>query len=214
MPPVTDLILASASRYRAELLERGGFRVEVDPPEVDERQLDHLLDDEGPEALALALAHRKADVVVGRHRAGIVVAGDQVGVLDARDGLSLLTKQPTPEGAAAQLLALSGTTHRLVNGLVVVDVASGRRVDGLDVQVVTMRTLDVAEVDDYVTRFRPFDTAGSYRIEDGAHLDRPFVADVAGEDPSGVVGLPLPLLGRLLSELTDGGASSTAPRSR
>jgi septum formation protein len=199
--PVTDLVLASGSRYRAELLRCAGHRVVVEPPEVDERAFDHLLEREGPEALALTLAHRKAEVVAGRRGSGLVVAGDQVGVVDTPAGPRMLTKQATPEGAVEQLLALSGTTHRLVNGLVVVDAATGRRAEGVDVQVVTMRDLAPTEVEDYVARFRPFDTAGSYRLEDGDRLGRPFVVRVDGEDRSGVLGLPLPLLDRLLAEL-------------
>jgi septum formation protein len=132
-----------------------------------------------------------------------VVAGDQVGVLDTPGGPVMLTKQPTVDGAVAQLLAMSGTTHRLVNGLVALDTATGAVVSGVDVQVVTFRTLGSDEALEYVERFEPFDTAGSYRLEDQDALGpgRGFVVSVVGEDPSGVVGLPLPLLRRLLDRL-------------
>ena len=132
-------------------------------------------------------------------------------MLEGRSGPELLTKQPTAEGAVAQLLAMSGRTHRLVNGLVVVDTATDRAVTGVDVQRVTFRAVDEREVRDYVDRFRPFDTAGSYRLEDQDRMSpgRGFVVGIEGEDPSGVLGLPLPLLDRLLAEVV-----SPRPRSR
>jgi septum formation protein len=194
------LVLASGSRYRAALLAEAGLAAEVDPPGIDERALDGGFLALGPEDFALDLARRKAGAVAPRHPEAVVIAADQVGVLDTADGPVMLTKQPTVDGAVAQLLAMSGTTHRLVNGLVVLDTARGISVSGVDVQEVTFRSLTRAEADDYVERFEPFDTAGSYRLEDQEALGpgRGFVVSVAGEDPSGVVGLPLPLLRRLL----------------
>jgi septum formation protein len=200
---VRHLVLASGSRYRARLLADHGLAATVDPPEVDERSLDHLLATGGPDGLAVELARRKAAAVAPRHPGSVVLAADQVGVLDGPGGPVMLTKQPERDGAVAQLLAMSGTTHRLVNGVVVLDAASGDLVAGVDVQVVTMRPFARADAEAYVDRFEPWDTAGSYRLEDqellapGAGL----VASVSGEHPSGVVGLPLPLVDRLLADL-------------
>ena len=59
-----------------------------------------------------------------------------------------------------------------------------------------------SEARSYVERFAPFDTAGSYRLEDAAHMAplEAFVVEVVGEHDSGVLGLPLPLLRRLLAD--------------
>ena len=200
----TPIVLASGSPYRARLLADAGYEAEVDPPDVDERSLDEGFARLGPEGHALDLARRKAHAVAPRHPGRTVVAADQVGVLDGDGGAPvMLTKQPTAEGAVAQLLALSGTTHRLVNGVVVI-VPDGNEAAGVDVQVVTMRTVGVDEARAYVERFRPFDTAGSYRLEDqdGMPDGLGFVSSVRGEDPSCVVGLPIPLLRRLLAEVS------------
>ena len=196
-----DLLLASSSRYRAEVLAAAGFRVTSEAPDVDERSLDHWLAERGAEALALELARRKLASVQRRvTTTSLILAADQVGVLPTGRGPVLLTKSDGVEAAVAQLRALSGTTHRLVNGLVL---AHGARVaSGVDVVEVTFRDLDEEEVRAYVERFEPFDTAGSYRLEDDDRAERPpFVVAVRGEDPSGVLGLPLPLLRRLLREL-------------
>ena len=121
-------MLASGSRYRAKVLREAGYEVEVDPPSVDERALDELFE-EDPHRLALELAQLKAADVAHRHPGATVLAGDQVGVLVTPDGPRQLTKQPEESGAVEQLLAMSGTTHQLVNGLVLVrtDASGGVR---------------------------------------------------------------------------------------
>ena len=200
------IVLASGSRYRARLLADAGIPAEVDPPVVDERSFDGRLDELGPDGLAVELALLKGRDVLPRHPGRLVVAADQGGVLRGADGrLALLTKQPTPAGAVAQLMAMSGTTHHLVNGVVVLT-PEGTFHTGVDVQVVTMRPYTEAAARAYVERFEPWDTSGSYRLEDGEVLEREhgpgaaLVSSVTGEDPSGVVGLPIPLLRRLLAD--------------
>jgi len=192
------------------MLAGAGMAAVVDPPDVDERAADPLLAQVGPEGLALELARRKAAAVAPRHRGARVIAADQVGLLGEGPDAVMLTKQPTAEGAVDQLVAMSAGTHRLVNGLVVLDVDSGRRVEGVDVQVVTMRAFTRAEAEAYVARFEPFDSAGSYRLEDQEAMGEGagFVVQVHGEHDSGVLGLPLPLLRRLLARITsDAGPS-------
>lgn len=203
LEPVPELVLASGSPYRAAMLAQAGIHVTVDPPEVDERALDHLFDDLGAEGFALELARRKAAVVVARHPDAIVIAGDQVGVLDTPSGLRQLNKQPDEDGATAQLMRMSGTTHRLVNGIVIVHAATGRAVEGVGEQRVTMRAFDETEARRYVRRFEPFDSGGSYRLEDQLEMDEGegFVVEVEGEHDSGVRGLPLPLVRRMLASL-------------
>lgn len=198
--------------YRARVLADAGYQVVADPPDVDERAFDELFDTE-PVRLASELARRKAAAVAGRHPASVVVAGDQVGVLEVGGRTRQLTKQSGEDAAVAQLMAMSATTHRLVNAVVVVRTDDDGRVvgsaEGVDEQLVTMRPFDEAEARAYVRRFEPYDSAGSYRLEDQEVMapDERFVVDVRGEDPSGVLGMPLPLLARLLDELERDGAA-------
>lgn len=195
-------MLASGSRYRAELLTAEGIDVDVDPPDIEERALDGRLPDVGPAGLAVELARLKAQAVALRHPGRVILAADQVGVLPDPAGTLLLTKQADEQGAVDQLCAMSGTSHQLVNGVVVIG-ADAHLHEGIDIQVVTMRRFDEAEARGYVRRFRPFDTSGSYRIEDQEVMEAEapgsgLVLAVRGEDPSGVVGLPMPLVRRLL----------------
>jgi septum formation protein len=207
------VVLASSSRFRASMLAAAGIEAFVDPPEVDERAWDDQLGVLGPDGLALELADRKAAAVAPRHADALVVAGDQVGVVRAGGAERLLTKQPLADGAVEQLMTMSGTTHELVNGLVVLDTATGRRASGVDRQLVTMRRFTRGEASAYVERFTPYDSSGSYRLEDQEQMAplEPFVTEVRGEHDSGVLGLPLPLLGRLLSELGEPAALDVPP---
>lgn len=190
------LVLASTSRYRAELLSSLGVPFTVAAPRFDERALDHRFEDIGAEAFALELAVGKARSVAAAHPDALVIGGDQLAVLTT-DGTDRLLHQPgEADRAVEQLTAMSGTTHRLVNGLVVLDTASGIERTTTDVNVITMRRFTVADARAYVDEYEPFDCAGGYRLEDDADL----VASVEGEDPSGVIGLPLPALRRLLAD--------------
>ncbi len=197
------LVLASSSRYRASILAEAGHEVIIDPPEVDERALDHLLEELGADGLALELARRKAHSVSSRHPGRLVVAADQVGIIEVDARPRMLTKQPSAAGAVAQLLEMSGTTHELVNGLVLLDTATGAIHEGIDRQIVTMRAFTALDARRYVERFEPYDSSGSYRLEDQDRMSpmEPFVTNVDGEDPSGVLGLPLPLLTRMLASV-------------
>jgi len=168
---------------------------------------------------ALIVAADQVGVVrrPGRTRAGTdVAAGEGVGEHEAEragdgdgdgDGVQLmLTKQPDVERSVRQLMAMSGTSHELVNGVVVLDTSTQRSAEGVDRQVVTMRDFTEAEARSYVARFEPFDSSGSYRLEDQEQMAplAPFVVAVHGEHDSGVLGLPMPLLGRLLDSLDQG----------
>lgn len=212
----TELVLASGSPYRARILVSAGYRLVVDPPEIDERSADHLLDHLGPGGLAMELARRKAESVALRHPGALVLGGDQVGVVQRgpvegqvgvrdRSLTRMLNKQPDVSGAVEQLMALSGTTHHLHNGMYLLDVDTGESVVDVDVQQVTMRSFTRSEATAYAERFAPFDTAGSYRMEDSAEMEpgAGFVVEVIGEDDSGVLGVPLPMLARMVKRLAD-----------
>lgn len=198
-----ELVLASGSIYRARIMTKAGIEVTIDAPEVDERSIDDLFDPADPAAHALRLAHMKADAVTVRHPRAIVIAADQLGIIDDSEGVTILHKQQTREAAIDQLMRMSGTAHSLINGVVVVDTESGERRSGINVMTVVMRNYDRKLAASYVDRFEPFDTAGSYRMEDEDLMDpaERLLERIEGEDLSGVKGMPLPLLRRLLESL-------------
>jgi septum formation protein len=193
---VTTLVLASSSEYRRRLLAEAGMEAISVAPEFDERSLDASFAEWGVDRYVVEVATGKARSVSGRVPPGVVVvAADQVAVLDG----ALMTKPGTPERAVEQLVAMSGRTHELVNGVVVIG-SGARVVTAVDRHLVTMRPYGRAEAVAYVEAFRPLDCVGSYRIEDDADL----IESVAGSGHDGVIGLPLAVVRRLVAEVSDG----------
>ena len=184
---MTQIVLASTSRYRHELLCRLGLPFEAAAPDVDERAVALP-----PREMALALASAKAEAVLARFPEAVVIGSDQVATIDGE----VLHKPGTEDNAVNQLRRLVGREHEL---LTAVCVASGdRRLLHLDVHRLTMRPLDDEALRDYVARDRPRDCAGSYRIES---LGIALMAKVEGEDFTAIVGLPLMAVTRMLEEL-------------
>ena len=185
------LVLASSSRYRAELLGRLELPFETCAPEFDERAHDHRYPELGPARFAEQLALGKAESLRVRYPEAWVLAADQLAIVDDE----LLHKPGSIEGAIDQLMQLSGRMHRLVSGIVLLDSATGAWTSTIDEQRMTMRAFDRAEAQAYVERWRPLDCVGSYRIEDpGIKL----FERIEGEDFTGIIGLPLLAVARLL----------------
>ncbi len=173
-----SLILASASPYRRELLERIVPKFEVRAADIDEsRQAD-----ESPAQLAARLAAAKAAAVAATHPAALVIGSDQVAAL----GDQALGKPGDAATAARQLAACSGQQvifHTAVS-LTGPDFAEHH----VDITTVTFRSLDAGEIDSYLQRDKPWDCAGSFRSEGlGAVLFK----SIESRDPNAIVGLPL-----------------------
>jgi len=185
------LVLASTSRYRAQLLERLEIPFVVAAPDADERVLDPEFVGRTDEDFALLVARAKARSLQPSVGDAWVLAADQIAVLPLQPGIgarTLLHKPGSQDAAVAQLLQLAGKTHRLVTGLVLLHALTGRTFEAHDIVELRMRSFDRAEAAAYVAAHRPLDCVGSYRIEDaGIWL---FDA-VAGADPTSIMGLPL-----------------------
>lgn len=107
------IVLASASRARADMLARAGVACETEPARIDEREIKRMLSAQGAGAAAqaAALAEHKAEEVSGRRPDALVVAADQI--LECRG--AHFDKPRTRAEAADQLRALRGRPHRLVS---------------------------------------------------------------------------------------------------
>lgn len=187
------LVLASSSRYRAELLARLELRFETRAPEFDERAHDHRFAELGAAAFAGLLARGKAESLRPHYGDAWVLAADQLAIVEGE----LLHKPGSIEGAIDQLMRLSGRTHELVSGVVLVHTGSGELHETTDVQRMTMRAFEREEARAYIERWQPLDCVGSYRIEDpGIKL----FSRIEGEDFTGIIGLPLLAVARLLRQ--------------
>lgn len=193
MPPITvanPLILASGSRYRASLLARLGLPFVAMASDADESRQP----DETPRALAERLALAKARVLSTRHRSRWVLGSDQVAACGSR----VLGKPGTREAAIAQLGAQSGQRVEFITAVALVHEASGAMHRHVDVTCVRFRTLTTAEIERYVDAEPALDCAGSFKSEG---LGIALVEAIDSEDATGLVGLPLIAVRRLLAEI-------------
>ncbi len=183
------IVLASTSRYRADLLRRLLDDFEQVAPAVDERPLP----DETPAARAGRLAAAKASAASASLGDALVIGSDQVAALDGR----ILHKPGNIENAREQLLASSGRIVDFYTGVCLTTSRDGCRWEVLDHTRVFFRGLEGPEVDRYLAREQPFDCAGSFKSE-GAGIA--LFERIETEDPTALVGLPLMALARLLRQ--------------
>lgn len=180
---IPQLVLASRSPRRSQLLTMLGISHVVAPSEIDETRLR----DEAPEPYALRLAEEKARAA-SRDEA-LVLGADTAVVID-----DLILGKPRDEHEAERMLAgLSGRTHRVVSAIALLQ---GDRLErAVDVTHVTFDRLDPDTIRDYVATGEPLDKAGAYGIQGfGAALVRRIDGDFFG-----VMGLPVRLVLELLA---------------
>lgn len=183
------LLLASTSPYKRELLQRLRLPFETVAPGLDEAAVRAA----SPAALATALARAKARAVAATIAHGLVIGADQIAVSDDR----VLGKPGGFEAAVAQLRHAAGRAVEFFTAVCLIDAGSGRERDALARTVVHFRALDEAGIRRYVALDRPFDCAGSFRVE---ALGPVLFERVEGDDPGALVGLPLIAVARLLRE--------------
>ena len=160
-----DLLLASNSAIRAQILRAAGLEIETEPARIDESSIRDamLADGAGPRDIADALAETKALKLANKHPQARVLGCDQV--LDFEG--SILSKPEDRAEARAQLLRLRGKTHKLLSAAVLFEnarpvwrhVATAR---------LTMRPFTDTFLDSYLDRNWPAvaSSVGGYRIEE------------------------------------------------
>jgi septum formation protein len=179
-PAGRQLVLASTSRYRQELLARLGLPFVAVAPEVAEAPLS----DEAPAATAVRLSEAKARSVASRHPDALIVGSDQVA-----DCAGVLVGKPKNHAdAVAQLAMLSGKTVVFHTGLALLDARSGRCETALVAVTSTFRQLSATEIDAYLRREQPYDCAGSVKVE---ALGIVLFTRITSDDPTALIGLPL-----------------------
>jgi septum formation protein len=156
------LVLASGSSARRILLSAAGIPIEVQPADVNERQLETnaaLLD---PSAIACLLAREKAKAVEQQRAGRLVLGADQMLALDGKR----FAKPTDRKAARAQLRALSGRTHELHSAIAFVHNAAVV-FEHVEVARLTMRALSDEFLDQYidVAGSAVMQSVGAYQIE-------------------------------------------------
>ncbi len=184
----SELILASASPRRSELLRRMGlaFRVVPAAVEEDDRGVD------GPEAMVLANARGKAGEVARRHGGALVIGSDTTVALDGR----VFSKPAGMDEARLMLRQLSGREHRVYTAVALRWEAGGLEDCFVEASRVRFRPLDDARIEDYFAIVNPLDKAGAYGIQEG----REHIIESVEGSVENVMGLPVQRLGAWFGE--------------
>jgi len=188
MPEPRQLVLASTSRYRRELLGRLGLSFVCADPGV----VEHSLPGESTAETAARLAALKARAVAPRFPRALIVGADQVASCDG----AILDKPGTHANAVRQLAALSGSTARFDTALALLDAERGAMNSRVVPCLVHFRRVSAAQIEDYLRREQAYDCAGSAKSEG---LGIALIARIEAEDPTALVGLPLIALTEMLA---------------
>ena len=181
-----EIVLASASPRRRELMARVAHDFRVVPTDVDES----AIAEKDPLAFAVAAAVAKAKAAAETFPEAVVIGADTVVAL----GLRILGKPADKEDARAMLQALSGRRHRVITGLAFYTKAEDRLLTGYDLTYVTFRKLSDEMIEGYLDQGTFLDKAGAYAVQE---IGDAFVARMKG-DYDNVVGFPVEKVRRLL----------------
>ena len=181
-----QLILASASPRRKELLGLYGIPFTVRAADIDE-----TMDPDKPPFDEVARLSREKALAVPREPEDVVVAADTIVVCDG-----IVLGKPRDEAQAIEMLSLlSGRAHQVMTGCTVL---RGQKDETFtEVTDIRFRPLSPGEIRRYVATGEPMDKAGAYGIQGGAAL---FCQRMEG-DYYNVMGLPVCALGQVLKQI-------------
>lgn len=180
-----NIILASGSPRRSELLAQAGFDFKVEVSNADEN-----VSGESPIDMVEELAARKAEAVADLHNQKeencLIIGADTIVVLDGK----ILGKPVDEDHAKAMLASLSGQTHQVYTGVALFSVKEGivtKKTPFHERTDVTMVSMTKEEIEGYIDSGDPMDKAGAYGIQGPAAV---FISGIRG-DYYNVVGLPI-----------------------
>lgn len=174
-----QLVLASTSPYRRQLLNKLAVEFVTASPEFDETPLEN----ESPIELVKRLAKGKAQSC-RLTKPSLVIGSDQVCVINGK----IIGKPHTREKAIEQLTQQSGQSIQFYTGLALYNSHTNETEVKVDTFTVHFRKLSAAQIANYVDKEQPFFCAGSFKSEG---LGIALFERLEGKDPNTLVGLPL-----------------------
>ncbi|HRX70179.1 MAG: septum formation inhibitor Maf [Candidatus Competibacteraceae bacterium] len=181
------LILASTSPFRRELLTRLGLPFATRSSDIDETRLSG---EDAPNLVA-RLAEWKARRVATWEPDALIIGSDQAAVLEGE----IIGKPGNHQRAVEQLQQASGRVATFYTGLCLLDSASGFCQVAVEPFHVAFRALTSEMIEHYLQREQPYHCAGSFKSEG---LGIVLFERLEGDDPTGLIGLPLIRLTRML----------------
>ncbi|MBV6452602.1 MAG: Maf-like protein YhdE [Anaerolineales bacterium] len=187
---MTEIVLASNSPRRRQLLVQTGLNFTVSVADIDES----VIANESPADYVLRLAETKARKIASGTKPDRIVLAADTTVVDGRD---ILGKPADAAEAFAMLTQLRGRTHQVYTGVALLRVSDNFLLTDLCVTDVPMRNYSDEEIRAYIATGDPFDKAGAYAIQ---HAEFHPVETLSGCFAS-VMGLPLCHVTRLLRKM-------------
>jgi septum formation protein len=175
------IVLASTSIYRRQLLQQLELPFVAAAPPYAEK-LDSSV---APELLVRHLALGKAQSLAEQYPDALIIGSDQIFVDQRKRPVG---KAGNLQAAFQQLKQMVGRTHCFYTGLALFDSRNDALQTDFATFSVTFRSLDDQQIYDYLQREKPFDCAGSFKIEG---LGIALMEKMAGEDYNALIGLPL-----------------------
>lgn len=150
------LILASNSPRRKEILANAGFDFKVETISVNEdfpQELDH-------HQVAKFLAEKKGSFYPEIFSNHIIITADTTVVTDSE----ILNKPENDEEAYKMLRALSGNSHQVITGVCII--SPSQKISFSEATKVFFGDIDDQEIQHYISKYKPFDKAGAYGIQE------------------------------------------------
>lgn len=188
-----ELILASSSQTRKDLMDRLRLDYRCISPDIDESAKDELHADD----LAKRLAYEKAKVISQQHPNAIVIGSDQVAWREHTPS-DFIGKPLSIENAIQQLQLNSGKTVFFSTALSVQHLDSGFETTLVEHYQVKFRELTLNEIKRYIEIDQPLNCAGSFKCES---LGISLFEKMIGDDQTTLMGLPMIQLCKILREL-------------
>ena len=188
----SELILASSSETRQQLLQRLALPFRCISPDIDESAHGEQHADD----LALRLAQQKAHAIAQQYPNALVIGSDQV-AWRTDNPQQFLGKPLTVEKAIQQLLDSSGKTVNFSTAISVQQHATGFYQQQICHYAVQFRTLNQDEIERYITHDNPLHCAGSFKAES---LGISLFQSMHGDDFTSLMGLPLIALTHILRQ--------------
>ncbi|CEQ12459.1 Maf family protein [Paraclostridium sordellii] len=181
-----NIILASGSPRRREILANTNAKFDVLTSDVDER----IFKFEEPTQLVLRLAFEKCMDIAINNPERLVIGADTIVVLDNE----ILGKPKNEDEAFDMLSKLSNREHQVITGMSIVNIENNKKIVDYTISNVKFKNLTDQDIRDYISTGECLDKAGSYGIQGYGAL---LVKEIQG-DYFNIVGLPISKLSDIL----------------
>lgn len=183
-----DIVLASGSPRRKELLQQIGLKFRVVKSGCDE-----IIRESEPDRIVMKLSSDKANDVAGklRNNDALIIGADTVVSCDG-----VILGKPVDDADAKRMLRMiSGRTHSVFTGVTVIH--GDKSISFAEETVVNVISMSDEEIDEYIHTGEPLDKAGAYGIQGRFAM---YVSGISG-DYNNVVGLPISRLMSTIKEM-------------